>query len=115
MAYVWSSFYNGATGKFQREKVYVSDKKKRKNARNRKAQMNPELREAILKRDKRRCVKCGCKKWLHVHHIVPRSKGGSNDHDNLVTLCDICHMEEHRGETVYNIMIKKLFIYEKAN
>jgi len=28
---------------------------------------------------------------LEVHHIKPRSKGGTDDDDNLVTLCQTCH------------------------
>lgn len=32
---------------------------------------------------------------LHAHHIVPLSEGGSNDLDNLVTLCAGCHSETH--------------------
>jgi len=30
-------------------------------------------------------------KELHVHHVVPRSEGGTNDLSNLVTLCSRCH------------------------
>lgn len=33
---------------------------------------------------------------LHTHHIVPRSRGGSNYMDNLITLCRNCHVEIHR-------------------
>jgi 5-methylcytosine-specific restriction endonuclease McrA len=28
---------------------------------------------------------------LHVHHIVPRSKGGLSTLENLLTLCEVCH------------------------
>lgn len=115
MAYTLSRFYNGTTGKYERAEVFIPDKPKRKKSSKNKVQVQQSLRENILKRDKWRCVKCGCKKWLHVHHILPRSKGGTNNHDNLITLCDVCHMEEHRNEAVYNIMIKSLFIYEDVN
>ena len=36
----------------------------------------------------------GCDLWA-VHHIVPRAEGGSNDLDNLVTLCVACHKKRH--------------------
>jgi len=26
-----------------------------------------------------------------LHHIIPRSAGGSDDDSNLVPLCDLCH------------------------
>jgi hypothetical protein len=54
-------------------------------------------RTAVLKRDGYRCVKCGAspKKdssvTLHVDHIVPDSKGGTSELDNLQTLCFDCN------------------------
>lgn len=51
-----------------------------------------EVRTAVLKRDGYRCVNCGqTGTELHVHHIIPRSEGGTNDLSNLVTLCAKCH------------------------
>jgi 5-methylcytosine-specific restriction endonuclease McrA len=51
-----------------------------------------EVRTAVLKRDGYRCVNCGqTGTELHVHHIIPRSEGGTNDLGNLVTLCGRCH------------------------
>jgi hypothetical protein len=55
-----------------------------------------QIRELIKGRDHYRCVHCGAADVeLHVHHIVPLSKAGTNEPNNLVTLCDICHHEEH--------------------
>ncbi len=51
------------------------------------------IRYMVLKRD-RRCVLCGedgTEYRLEVDHIVPRSKGGSNDLENLQTLCRRCN------------------------
>ena len=51
-----------------------------------------EIRTRILKRDNYTCVNCNETGGnLHVHHIVPKSKGGTDEDDNLVTLCDRCH------------------------
>lgn len=53
-----------------------------------------EIREAILYRDKRRCLRCDKvfpKRDLSVHHVVPRSEDGSDQPQNLVTLCHKCH------------------------
>jgi len=52
-------------------------------------------------RDGYACRRCGYKPpkhlrhKLHVHHKIPRSKGGSNDLSNLITECLECHEREH--------------------
>ncbi|MGV8119635.1 MAG: HNH endonuclease [Candidatus Xenobiia bacterium LiM19] len=49
---------------------------------------------AILKRDRFRCQVpgCNCRRNLHVHHIIWRSKGGTDDPANLIVLCTKCHL-----------------------
>jgi hypothetical protein len=58
-------------------------------------------RTKILERDDYTCQKCGFKseegEGLHVHHKVPRSKGGSDDSHNLNTVCVDCHSDVHHG------------------
>jgi|GEM_PF-2443301 len=55
-----------------------------------------QLKRRVLRRDRWRCQKCGATdKPLHVHHKVSLSRGGTNDLDNLVTLCEDCHAEYH--------------------
>lgn len=44
-----------------------------------------------------RCVLCGFSHAVDVHHILPRSKGGSNDLNNLVPLCPNHHVMVHLG------------------
>jgi|GEM_PF-1882966 len=39
---------------------------------------------------------CSQNRWLHIHHIVPRSEGGGDDPDNLITLCSFHHHLLHR-------------------
>ena len=50
-------------------------------------------------RDGHRCVRCGAAESedapLEVHHIVPLSSGGTNELENLVTLCAACHKQAH--------------------
>lgn len=45
----------------------------------------------------RRC--CICRRFrptkLQVHHIVLRSKGGTDDDDNLIVICLSCHADVH--------------------
>ena len=40
-------------------------------------------------------------KCLEVHHIVFRSENGSNEEDNLITLCKTCHDALHRGKITF--------------
>lgn len=42
------------------------------------------------------CEICGRRFNLEVHHKIPRVKGGTDDRDNLIVLCDCCHKEEHK-------------------
>lgn len=63
------------------------------------------VRRNVLRRDEYTCVRC---KWNHnlwnasdprhleLHHIKHHVKGGENAPDNLITLCTICHDDEHR-------------------
>ncbi len=55
----------------------------------------------VLNRDNYICQYCKGKKKdskLEVHHIIYRSNGGSDDEDNLVTLCHTCHSNLHHGK-----------------
>lgn len=61
----------------------------------------PEVRAwraAVLKRDGRACTRCNSTRALHAHHI---NRWSDAPHlriavDNGVTLCQPCHVEEHR-------------------
>lgn len=54
------------------------------------------LRYDVLKRDNFRCQICGATQRdgvkLHVDHILPISKGGKTEMENLRTLCDRCNL-----------------------
>ena len=52
-------------------------------------------REAILSRDGWACRYCGTAVSLrtaHVDHVIPHSRGGSSDADNLVAACARCNL-----------------------
>ena len=57
----------------------------------------PSRRRAVLQRDGHRCQANGCRSthFLEVHHIRPRSRGGGNGKENLITLCSNCHRHLH--------------------
>ena len=55
-----------------------------------------EIIRAVRERDGYRCTQCGeTSVVLHVHHVIPLSKGGSNSMSNLVTLCEKHHTAKH--------------------
>ena len=66
-------------------------------------------KEAVRHRDNYTCQCCGKKNIrLEVHHIIYRSYGGTNDEDNLITLCEDCHDKLHNDELVLNKKPKKM-------
>jgi hypothetical protein len=67
-----------------------------------KQRMPPAVRRAVLARDRHRCRVPGCTHatFLDIHHLVPRSEGGSNDPENIITICGAHHRATHRGELV---------------
>ncbi len=60
----------------------------------------PATRRAVLHRDHHRCQVPGCRNaaFVDLHHIELVSEGGSNEADNLITLCGAHHRAVHRGE-----------------
>lgn len=66
-------------------------------------------KEAVLHRDNYACQICGKKHTrLEVHHIVFRSQGGTDEEDNLITLCEDCHHGIHNGTVVLKKKPRKL-------
>lgn len=53
-----------------------------------------EIVDAVYRRDKGRCVKCGSTKNLQLDHIIPFSKGGATSLENLQLLCQKCNLEK---------------------
>jgi hypothetical protein len=60
----------------------------------------PALRRQVLRRDGGRCRVPGCRHatFVDVHHLRPRSDGGGNTIENLVTLCGAHHRACHAGK-----------------
>ena len=55
----------------------------------------------VRERDNCTCQYCHGKskdKRLEVHHLVHRADGGSDNPDNLITLCKTCHDKYHAGK-----------------
>ncbi|MEO0896339.1 MAG: HNH endonuclease [Bacteroidota bacterium] len=51
-------------------------------------------RHNIFKRDRNRCVYCGSRESLTIDHVVPKSCGGRDTWDNLVTACQKCNAKK---------------------
>lgn len=54
---------------------------------------NPN-RNKIYKRDNHTCVYCGSTKSLTLDHVIPKSRGGTNEWTNLVTSCIKCNLKK---------------------
>lgn len=54
-----------------------------------------DIRTRVLARDQRACsarfLGGGCSTVLDVHHILPREEGGTDEDENLLTLCHRHH------------------------
>ena len=61
-------------------------------------EVQPELRQMVLERDKNMCVKCNDSSNLECHHIYPVSTNPleSADVDNCMILCKECHKKVHQ-------------------
>jgi hypothetical protein len=56
-------------------------------------------RAKIISRLKSACFNCGWDQGTgDLHHIIPKSKGGDNKHENLTYLCPNCHRLAHEGK-----------------
>lgn len=59
------------------------------------ANLDKKTRRSVYRRDGWRCALCDATTGLQIHHIIPRSKGGTDLRGNLITLCWKCHAVAH--------------------
>jgi hypothetical protein len=52
-------------------------------------------RDAVFERDRYCCVYCSATEDLTLDHVIPYSKGGSDEPDNLATCCRSCNSRKH--------------------
>lgn len=55
---------------------------------------NKKFKEYVLSVNGTRCVNCG-EEYAELHHIVPLVFGGTNNVNNIVPLCYVCHKLAH--------------------
>ena len=92
---------------------FVSEEQKRRAAERDKSRPNAArrgycsmqwkaTRAAVLRRDVWECQDCGkvcaSSREAHVDHIVPKRAGGTDDLENLQTLCRQCHSRKTATE-----------------
>lgn len=71
---------------------------------------NLDWKEVITNYLGKVCNYCGEVKRLHIHHILPLSKGGSNSLGNLEVVCIPCHHKIHKQ--IESVIPKKKVKYE---
>jgi len=78
-------------------KAILCDARVRRPGERNKTVIPARVRREVLERDGHRCRSAGCgsARFLAVHHKTPREAGGTNDPENLVTLCAACHRAIH--------------------
>lgn len=90
--------HQGVADWSRRNPLKVRAKQHRRDARLRHADGNHTEADILaqLKRQKKRCYYCGVKlkKEYHVDHVIPISRGGSNDPSNLVITCPHCNLSK---------------------
>lgn len=74
--------------------IFMGCLRVRRMATTKRKSISKKARFEVFKRDSFICQYCGAhppSAVLHVDHIDPVSKGGTNDLDNLVTACESCN------------------------
>lgn len=91
----FSQYYSSGVIRYM--KIVMKRTKPNKNP-NRKT-LSGRTRINVLERDDYTCQMCGATLEdgvkLHIDHIIPVSKGGGNDMDNLQVLCHKCNLAKH--------------------
>jgi len=65
-----------------------------KAAKNSARKIPKSTRNFVLSRDNYSCNFCGSTYDLHIDHIHPFSRGGTNKADNLQVLCSSCNLQK---------------------
>jgi 5-methylcytosine-specific restriction endonuclease McrA len=74
---------------------YRHAKRKERLQKPRKRQpIDQNIRWSVFIRDEYQCQRCGSRHDLHVDHIVPWSRGGTDHPENLQTLCRKCNLKK---------------------
>jgi 5-methylcytosine-specific restriction endonuclease McrA len=65
-------------------------------------------RRNVLRRDRNRCQYCGSGEKLTLDHVLPRSRGGRDSWENLVTACMPCNNRKgNRTPEEANMLLRR--------
>jgi len=105
--YLLEDFYLDSLLEVHRKK-WCKRFNKKNNNKTRRSSFTKSIRHEVFKKDKYHCIECGAtnkKAVLHIDHIIPVSKGGTDELDNLQTLCESCNLA--KKNRIINRIIKK--------
>jgi 5-methylcytosine-specific restriction endonuclease McrA len=90
----------------KRKLKLISKSTKKTKPKNKRTIFTKSIRHEVFKKCNHKCIECGATKeisTLHIDHIVPISRNGTDELSNLQILCQDCNLA------------KKNRIYEKVN
>ena len=61
--------------------------------------ISAKVRKEVYERDNYACALCEDARVIHLHHVIPKGRGGKDHPTNLISLCPYCHAVVH-GETM---------------
>lgn len=79
--------------------AYYKNKIGRTSNKKYRQRISKNKRKQVYERDNYSCQICGSTQDLTIDHFIPLSKGGTNDKENLWTLCNKCNNE--KGDQIY--------------
>lgn len=96
--------------------VYILEHDRQARLNDRK--ISDAVRVQVLERDKHSCRVCGWgyaarqpgdpRQFLELHHVMHHVKGGTNEADNLITLCNVHHDRVHADENAERQVVEML-------
>lgn len=77
-----------------------------------KTSIAPSTRRRMLAKARHQCQNPGCShtQFLEIHHLQPRSNGGSNKESNLRVFCSACHSRIHTHNS-YSMVKSPMAVY----